>query len=268
MQRSLTTSFVLFIIIYLLNTSLFAQSKFTMAKQQRTWTFGLGVEYLWAEVDGKASYSATGVRGNRFNLDELDLKNSKMGLPVFDFYFGTNSHQLHLEYTQYALDGSKNLSRPLHINGNSYAFNDYLTTDHEVKWGRLYYEFFDSRQNVTYGLLLGVENYMFDYKIKSLATNNTDKFDMTVFNPLVGAHCYLGQDRYGVKLSAFYVPKILDVIDYDTLDLSAALVFSFGNNVQIEGGYRYIDTTLDGSKYDNYEVIKIKGIFASLHIRF
>jgi hypothetical protein len=253
--------------LFLCNSKVNAQSKFP-SNRRSSITFGLGLEYLWAKADGKGKYTGNSIDGTEFGYGDLNLSTDRLGIPVFDFYFGSNVHQLHLEYMQYNLSGIKSITKNLTIDGSAYASGDSLSTDLETKWGRLYYEFFDVRDSFSYGILLGVESYTFDYKVNDITTNVRNKFDMQTINPLLGTHVIMGQGKYALKLSAFYVPKLFGIIDYNTLDLSAAAVFNFGDYMQIEGGYRFINTTIDGSGKIDHNTLKLKGLFATLRIKY
>ena len=223
---------------------------------------------MWAKADGKAKYTSNSVEGNRFSYGDLDLDSDRLGIPVFDFYFGTSVHQLHLEYLQFDLSGSDSINKNLTIDSQPYLFNDVLSTDLQTTWGKLYYEFFDVRQNYSYGVLLGVERYTFQYDILDNASKTHQEFEMTTINPLLGTHIMMGQGTYALKATAFYIPKLFGIIDYDTLDLSIAAVFSFGNYMQIEGGYRFVKTTVDGSDKEDFNQLKLKGLFATIRIHY
>lgn len=242
-----------------------AQSKFPSTRKN-AFTAGLGVEYLWAKADGEGKYTSNSIDGTGFSYGDLDLDSDNLGIPIFDLYFGTRMHQLHIEYMQFNLSGAENLNRNLTIDGSSFLIGDYLATDLETSWGKLYYEFFDVRQGYSYGILLGIERYAFDYEVFDSTNDRHKSFSMSTINPLIGTHVSVGQGRYALKISAFYVPKLFGILDYDTLDLSAAAVFSFGNYLQIEGGYRYVDSVIDGSDKEDYNGIKLRGLFATLRI--
>lgn len=249
------------------SNSIMAQSKFPSSRSS-TITFGLGVEYLWAKVDGKGKYTSNSITGTKFSYGDLDLDTDNLGIPVFDLFFGTKMHQLHLEYMQFDLAGEDNLNRNITIESSQYLIGDYLATDLQTSWGRLYYEFFDVIQSYSYGVLLGVERYSFEYDIFNSDTDSHKKFGLTTINPLLGTHVTMGQGRYALKLTAFYVPKLFGIVDFDTLDLSAAAVFNFGSYMQVEGGYRYIDSVIDGSDNKDFNGLKIKGFFATLRIAY
>jgi hypothetical protein len=231
-------------------------------------TFGLGLQYLWAKSDGKGRYTSNSINGTSFKYDDLDLKDDRLGIPVYDLYFGTKAHQLHFEFMQFSLAGSDRTNKALTLSGTTYASGSSLSTDLDTQWGRLYYEFFDVRSNFSYGILLGIEQYKFEYDVLDNTTNTHNTFGMTTINPLLGTHITAGQGRYSLKLSAYYVPSLFGILDYKTLDLSAAAVFSFGNYVEIEGGYRYVNSTINGDSNDDRNGIKLKGIFATIRIKY
>lgn len=259
---------LIIIIGLIINTKdLSAQSKFPSTRKSPI-TFGLGIQYFWAEADGKGRYTSNSIDGIGFSYGNLDLDTDKIGIPVFELYFGTRMHQLHLEYMQFDLSGSDNLNKNLTIDGTQFLIGDFLATDLQTSWGKLYYEFFDVRPNYSYGILLGIEHYSFEYDIYRSSTNSHKNFDLTTINPLLGTHAMIGKGRFSVKFGAYYVPKIFDIIDYNTLDLSASFVFSFGRFMQFEGGYRYVSSVIDGSDNEDYNGIKLKGIFATLRLTY
>lgn len=225
---------------------------------------GLGVEYLWAKADGKGRYTSNSVDGSKFSYGDLDLDSDNLGIPVFDFYFGSSMHQLHLEYMQFDLSGADSINRNISMDGHQYVSGDYLATDLQTTWGKLYYEFFDVRQGYSYGILLGIERYTFTYDVNDITSDSREEISMETINPLLGAHVIIGQGRYGLKMSAYYVPSLFGILDYNTLDLSIAAVFNFGSYMQIEGGYRFVNSVIDGSDKEDYNGIKLKGLFATL----
>jgi len=244
-----------------------AYSKFPNQKGSE-FTFGIGLQYLWAKADGSGRYTSNSIKGTSFKYDDLDLKDSRINIPVYDLYFGTRAHQLHFEFMQFTLEGSDRTNKPLTLDGTTYATGSSLSTDLETRWARAYYEFFDVRTNFSYGILLGVEQYKFSYDVLDNTTQTHNTFGMTTINPLLGMHVITGEGRFNLKLSAYYVPSLFGILDYKTLDLSAAAVFSFGNYVEIEGGYRFVNTIVNGDSNDDRNGIKLKGIFATFRIKF
>lgn len=221
---------------------------------------------MWAKADGKGKYTGNSIDGTSFSYGDLYLDSERIGIPVFDLYFGTARHQLHLEYMQFDLSGADSLNRNITMDGHQYSIGDYLATDLETTWGKLYYEFFDVRQGYSYGVLLGIERYTFTYDIFNSTNNTRHEVSMSTINPLIGTHVLVGKGKYALKMSAFYVPELFGIIDYDTLDLSIAAVFTFGSYLQIEGGYRFVDSVIDGSDKEDYNGIKLRGLFATLRI--
>ncbi len=244
-----------------------AYSKFPNQKGSQ-FSFGLGLQYLWAKTDGKGRYTSNSITGTSFKYVDLDLKDDRINIPVYDLYFGTKAHQLHFEFMQFSLAGSDLTSKALTLNGTTYASGSSLSTDLDTQWSRIYYEFFDVRSNFSYGILLGIEQYKFEYDVLDNTSRTHNTFGMTTINPLLGTHLITGQGRFSVKLSAFYVPSLFGILDYKTLDLSASAVFSFGNYVEIEGGYRYINSTINGDSNDDRNGLKLKGIFATFRIKY
>ncbi|PCJ59211.1 MAG: hypothetical protein COA79_10955 [Planctomycetota bacterium] len=252
----------------ILCTTSFAQSRFPHKKTSRI-NGGILVHYLLAKFDGQGRFDRNITEGTEFNFSELGLKSSKEEIPFLDLFVGTSKYQLHFEYTQFKKSGLETLDRELAINGRSFALGDLLSTDLEIEWGRIYFEWWDNPQkNMRYGLTLGIEQYTMDYDIKNLTDLTSNSFGLKTITPLLGSHLYMGQNSFMVKASLFYIPEFLGLTEYDTFDLSISAYTQLGRFLRLEVGYRMIDSKFEASSGAKIGALDMKGIFFSVGITF
>lgn len=264
--------FKLIIMISLLfvfiSSTAFTQSRFPRKTKARI-EGGLMIHYLLAKFDGEGKFDRNLSEGTEFNFDELGLKSSKEEIPFLDLFIGTFKYQLHFEYTQFKRSGLSVLERDLTIDGRTYNSGETLSTDLEVEWGRLYFEWWDNPQkNMRYGLTLGIEQYNMDYSIENTTDNTNKTFGLSTVTPLLGSHIYMGQNSFMVKVSLFYIPEFLGLTEFDTFDIAISAYTQLGRYLRLEVGYRMIDSKFEGSSGAKVGALDMKGIFFSVGVTF